>query len=201
MILLGLETSAGRCCWLKILSSKTLHENGSFDVIEKFYDEVWVYGAREIFDTAKEYDFPAPVAQKTRYCGYLKRPVMKTIGGNGALRVLVTTGGGGDGSRMIETYLESLRLLAAEIAVRSTVIFGPQMADVRRESLLSRFSGLADINFLDFVPDLTRHYAEADIVVSMAGYNTVCELLSHEKRAVLVPRAEPVREQLSEECA
>jgi predicted glycosyltransferase len=30
----------------------------------------------------------------------------------------------------------------------------------------------------------------------MAGYNTVCELLSFGRRAVLVPRAEPVREQL-----
>lgn len=177
-------------------TSKTLRENGSFDVIEKFYDEVWIYGAREIFDTAKEYDFPAPVACKSRYCGYLKRPVLKTVGGNGALRVLVTTGGGGDGSRMIETYLESLPLLTAEIAIRSTVIFGPQIADAKRKNLLSRFGGLADINFLDFVPDLTRHYAETDLVVSMAGYNTVCELLSHDKRAVLVPRAEPVREQL-----
>jgi predicted glycosyltransferase len=30
----------------------------------------------------------------------------------------------------------------------------------------------------------------------MAGYNTVCELLSHRRRAVLVPRTRPVREQL-----
>lgn len=177
-------------------TSKTLRENGSFQVIEKFYDEVWIYGSREIFDTAAEYDFPAAVAGKTHYCGYLKRPVMKAVGGNGALRVLVTTGGGGDGSRMIETYLESLPLLAGEVALRSTVIFGPQIADARRENLLNHFSYLPDVKFLDFEPDLARHYAEADLVVSMAGYNTVCELLSHEKRAVLVPRAEPVREQL-----
>src|SRR5262249_38076759 len=33
-------------------------------------------------------------------------------------------------------------------------------------------------------------------VVSMAGYNTVCELLSFGRRAVLVPRGHPVAEQL-----
>jgi predicted glycosyltransferase len=177
-------------------TSKTLRENGSFEVIEKFYDEVWIYGAREIFDTAKEYSFPATVVQKTRYCGYLKRPVMKTVSGNGALRVLVTTGGGGDGSRMIETYLESLPFLTSEIPVRSTVIFGPQMANEKRADLLNQYGYLPDIKFLDFEPELAPHYAEADVVVSMAGYNTVCELLSHDKRAVLVPRAEPVMEQL-----
>ena len=30
----------------------------------------------------------------------------------------------------------------------------------------------------------------------MAGYNTVCELLSFGRHAILVPRAEPVKEQL-----
>jgi len=39
-------------------------------------------------------------------------------------------------------------------------------------------------------------YAEADVVVSMAGYNTVCELLSFGRNAILVPRAQPVKEQL-----
>ena len=177
-------------------TTRTLRENGSFETIERYYDEVWIYGAREIFDTAKEYNFPAGVAKKTQYCGYLKRPVAKTVGGNGALRVLVTTGGGGDGSPMIETYLESLSSLTAELTVSSTVIFGPQIPDAKRKNLLSRFRSLPDIRFLEFVPDLTQHYAEADVVVSMAGYNTVCELLSHNKCAVLVPRSEPVREQL-----
>ena len=43
---------------------------------------------------------------------------------------------------------------------------------------------------------MTQLYAEADMVVSMAGYNTVCELLSFGRNAILVPRAEPVKEQL-----
>ncbi len=66
-------------------TAKTLRENGSFETIEKYYDEVWIYGSREIFDTAREYNFPAGVAKKTQYCGYLKRPVAKSVGGNGTL--------------------------------------------------------------------------------------------------------------------
>ena len=55
---------------------------------------------------------------------------------------------------------------------------------------------LQDVTFLDFEPDLASRYATADLVVSMAGYNTVCELLSWSMRAVLVPRCKPVGEQL-----
>jgi predicted glycosyltransferase len=175
---------------------RTLESNGSFETIERFYDEVWVYGSRSIFDTVKEYGFPERVARITRFCGYLKRPTAPRTRAAGPPHVLVTTGGGGDGTAMIETYLEGLSSLPRNVALRTTVVFGPQMSEGARLRLRERFGYLADVTFSDFEPDLTRLYSESDIVVSMAGYNTVCELLSFGHHAILVPRAEPVQEQL-----
>jgi predicted glycosyltransferase len=175
---------------------RTLKNNGSFGTIEKFYDEVWIYGSQAIFDTVKEYGFPESVAGITHFCGYLKRPTTPTPRRGGQPQVLVTTGGGGDGTRMIETYLEGLSGVPRSVALKSTVVFGPQMSAESRSGLLARFGYLADVTFLDFEPELTQLYANADIVVSMAGYNTVCELLSFGRHAILVPRAEPVKEQL-----
>ncbi len=167
-----------------------------FETIEQYYDEVWIYGTREIFDPIAEYEFPETIARKTRFCGYLKRPVTTVHRNGGPPHVLVTTGGGGDGSAMIEAYLEGLVSLPRRFALQTTVVFGPEMAGERRAVLRSRFGYLADVTFVDFEADLSQRYAEADVVVSMAGYNTVCELFSFGLRAVLVPRAEPVREQL-----
>ncbi len=175
---------------------RVLQSNGSFEAIEQFYDEVWVYGSQSIFDTVKEYDFPERVARITRFCGYLKRPTATRTREAGPPHVLVTTGGGGDGTAMIETYLEGLASLPRNVALRTTVVFGPQMSAAARAGVLERFGYLADVTFSDFEPDLTRLYSESDIVVSMAGYNTVCELLSFGHHAILVPRAEPVQEQL-----
>lgn len=176
---------------------RNLQSNHSFEIIEEFYDEVWIYGSRSIFDTVKEYGFPPRVAGISHFCGYLKRPTAPISRRNGGPpHVLITTGGGGDGGPMIESYLEGLSGLPRNIALKSTVVFGPQMSPDRRAALLERFGYLADVAFLDFEPDLTALYAEADIVVSMAGYNTVCELLSFGCHAILVPRAEPVKEQL-----
>ncbi len=174
----------------------SLRDNGSFDIIEEFYDEVWIYGSRCIFDAVKEYDFPEPVARITHFCGYLKRPTEPPARTAGAPHVLVTTGGGGDGLALIRTYLEGLAELPRSNALRTTVIFGPQMSTTDRKSLLERFDYLADVSFLEFEADLAKRYAAADVVVSLAGYNTVCELLSFAQRAILVPRAEPVQEQL-----
>ena len=166
------------------------------DTIARYYDEVWIYGERSIFDSIKEYAFPEAVARRTYFCGYLKRPTQVTKRNGGPPRVLVTTGGGGDGSDLIQTYLDGLSSLPRRILLRTIVVFGPQMAPARRAALLERYGSLADVTFLDFEADLTGRYAESDVVVSMAGYNTVCELLSFGRRAVLVPRAEPVSEQL-----
>jgi predicted glycosyltransferase len=175
---------------------KVLASNGSFEVINEFYDEVWIYGSKGIFDTTKEYGFPESVVRKTFYCGYLKRPTVVAKRPDGPPRILVTTGGGGDGSDLIEAYLAGLSTLPRNVALRSTVIFGPQMPQARRLGLLRRFDYMADVNFLEFEADITNLYAESDLVVSQAGYNTVCELLSFSRRAILVPRSEPVREQL-----
>lgn len=174
----------------------SLRRSRCLELVKRYYDEVWIYGEESIFDAARVYSFPAAVAARTRYVGYLMRPTQVPVARSGPPRVLVTTGGGGDGSELIETYLRGLVELPRSVAIRTTVIFGPQMATARRDQLLAQYGALADVDFIDFEADLTRRYAEADVVVSMAGYNTVCELLSMRRRAVLVPRAEPVMEQL-----
>lgn len=175
---------------------QTLKNNRSFEIIRDYYDEVWIYGSQSIFDTVNEYAFPADVACITHYCGYLKRPTIPTTRNGGPPHVLVTTGGGGDGSPMIEAYLEGLSNLPRNVALKSTIVFGPQMSAGTRDSLVDRFGFMTDVEFREFEPDLTELYASADLVVSMAGYNTICELLSFGRNAILVPRAEPVKEQL-----
>jgi predicted glycosyltransferase len=175
---------------------ETLKNNSSFQFIRDHYNEVWIYGSQSIFDTVREYDFPEDVARITHYCGYLKRPTVAGQRNDGPPHVLVTTGGGGDGSGMIQAYLEGLSNLPRNVALRSTVVFGPQMSAVTQSSLIEQFGYLTDVEFREFEPELAPLYAESDLVVSMAGYNTVCELLSSGCNAILVPRAEPVKEQL-----
>jgi predicted glycosyltransferase len=87
---------------------RNLQNNRSFETIEEFYDEVWIYGSQSIFDSVKEYGFPENVARITHFCGYLKRPTAPTAREGEPPHVLVTTGGGGDGTTMIEAYLEGL---------------------------------------------------------------------------------------------
>lgn len=181
------EPSKTRASWAKSRAMET---------IARYYDEVWIYGEPTIFDAVSEYGYPPEVASRTHYCGYLKRPTLHTPRRDGPPRVLVTTGGGEDGASVLHAYLRDLIALPRAVALQSVVVCGPELGAEPRAALKTQFGTLPDVELLDFEVDMTRRYADADVVVSMAGYNTVCELLSFGKRAVLVPRVAPVREQL-----
>jgi predicted glycosyltransferase len=51
-------------------------------------------------------------------------------------------------------------------------------------------------HLLAFSDDMVSYIAASDAVVSMGGYNTVGEILSFGRRAIIVPRVTPRREQL-----
>ena len=46
-----------------------------------------------------------------------------------------------------------------------------------------------------FADDFKRKLAESSVVVAMAGYNTVCDVLSYRRPSILVPRPGPSQEQ------
>ncbi|MDX1650520.1 MAG: glycosyltransferase, partial [Myxococcota bacterium] len=103
----------------------------------------------------------------------------------GGPRVLATVGGGGDGLPLLRAFVGAVPRLP-EISAR--VVTGPLMAPAERAELRRLAEGCARIEILDATPDLPGEMAAADLVVAMAGYNTVAELLALERPAVLVPR-------------
>jgi len=173
------------------------------EVLKLYYDEIWVAGAREIFDLPLLYDFAPAVRRRTRYCGYVVRATtpddVSRIGAELRLqdrpRVLVSCGGGGDGSVLIETWTRIADRLADD-GIESIVLLGPDMPVAERRNLRARLRRPDDrVLVLDFHPDLPALLALSTASVSMGGYNTVCEVVSAAKPALIVPRIEPREEQ------
>lgn len=51
----------------------------------------------------------------------------------------------------------------------------------------------SNLQVLEYVNEPTLLLKKADWVVSMGGYNSTCEILSFQKRALIVPRITPAR--------
>jgi len=60
---------------------------------------------------------------------------------------------------------------------------------------LSRRAEQLPIHMMESVNDSLGHISAADLVISMAGYNTTVEILRMKTPAILIPRAGPSAEQ------
>jgi predicted glycosyltransferase len=69
------------------------------------------------------------------------------------------------------------------------------MASERQSEFMERASRLKRVDAITFHKQMERLVAGAAGVVAMGGYNTFCEVLSLDKRALIVPRTEPRLEQ------
>ena len=182
----------------------------SISVLEEFYDGIWVYGCQALYDPIKEYQLPDTVAQKVRFCGYLgtERPAASReetrseLGIAGNTLVLVTVGGGRDGFPVLDAYLRALEVLPGNLELSSLLVGGPDLPEAEQEVIRRRCEEMARIQpkrpvrFIEFSPQLLEYMAAADLVVSMACYNTLVEILSLEKRALVIPRIRHNLEQL-----
>jgi predicted glycosyltransferase len=176
--------------------------NSARQLHEEVYDHLLLYGEREIFDPVREYKMSPEAAGKLVTCGYLARAkptrsrqaVRRELDVGDRQLIVVTVGGGGDGFELLRTYLDALNLDSRLRAAHNLVVTGPLMADNKRDQLHGRECS-PNLTLMEFTPDLVSYLAAADLVVSMAGYNTVCELLSLGVRTLLVPRVRPRREQ------
>ncbi|MDZ8106292.1 MAG: glycosyltransferase [Nostoc sp. DedQUE12a] len=179
-------------------------KHGYYEAIEKYYDRVLVVGTPEIFDIREQYQLPPMVAKKVQFCGYIRQQLGSKSPNlvRSELKlsqeeqlVLVTPGGGEDGYSLIDTYLSSLALLPTRYKLRSLIICGPEMPLEQQAAIKQKAAAYSHVEIGEFTNDLMSYIAAADAVVAMGGYNTICEILSVNKPAVIVPRIKPSQEQ------
>jgi predicted glycosyltransferase len=167
----------------------------------EYYDEIWVYGCQNLYDPIREYQLPAEIGRKVRFCGYLdvegpvvaREHILRSFGITTGRFVLVTIGNGSVGYAVLDVYLRALKRLPDELDVFSLLVGGPALPGEQREIIRQECEAISSqfphrrACFVDFLPHLVDQMAAADLVISQGGYNTVTEILRLGKRAIIVP--------------
>ena len=173
--------------------------SGVLDKMEALYDAVWVYGPRDFHDPLQGIGAPAALRERLDWTGFLRREVPSgptpTLANMPADALLVTVGGGGDGADLMH------QVIAAHdhdptLDWPVVMVLGPFMKAEERDDLRRRAASHRALHLIDFDnrPEILMENAAG--VVAMGGYNTFCEILSLDKRALIVPRVRPREEQL-----
>ena len=178
-------------------------ELGDTDTLRRLIDEVWVYGDAAVHDLSATGEAPTALEERMRYTGYLAhgRDIAETrdsseastaLAGN-ALDpepfILTTAGGGSDGI----TLLRAAAKARVPDGYRHVVVTGPQL-DAALFHQVAQAAGPRTVVRRSW-SGMSRHIQQAAAVISMAGYNTVSEILASDTPALLVPRETPRLEQ------
>ena len=173
--------------------------------LAELYDEIWIYGDQDIYNPVDLYNIPSIMHNRVMFTGYIPRAqrcrnIREKIRKRFRIMqedklILVTTGGGGDGSEVLEHYIAMHDYYPTSLPFKSIMISGPFMPKKKRESIKKR-AKRHGIKTLPFHPRMEELIQAADMVISMGGYNTVCEVLTQQTPALLIPRETPRKEQL-----
>ncbi len=178
-------------------------EQGVYDVLRELYDQIVVYGSREIYDTVASYRFPADLASKAQFVNYVcaqqtsgRMDDNAEVAAPAEPSVVVSIGGGDGGAdAVIGSFLTMIERFSSQVDFHGEILTGAFIDPDQLERFQAQARDLP-VTIHGFVPSARDLIRRADLVVSTAGYNTCADLLSYARRAILIPRVMHRQEQL-----
>ncbi|KAJ7706737.1 putative glycosyl transferase [Mycena rosella] len=165
----------------------------------EMYDAVWVFGPEDFYDPLVDLDAPKALYDCLVYTGFLHCD--STVLSSASTRtypenaLLITAGGGGDGARLFHQVIDAYAC-DPSLTREAIIVLGPVMHPTKRQEIHHKAAPYPSLHLVDFEPHLEPIIQSAVGVISMGGYNTFCEILSFDKRAIIVPRTLAREEQL-----
>jgi predicted glycosyltransferase len=167
------------------------------EAIERWYQQVWYYGDPRVHDATAELGLPDRLAGMVVPTGYLAHgrhrrshgPAGPPVPGR---YVLGMVGGGADGWALARAFATAVM----PVGHAGVLITGPRMAPARQAELRAIARRRPELRVVEFVDDVVPWLDGASAVVSMGGYNTVCEVVASALPLLVVPRVRPRAEQL-----
>ncbi len=180
-------------CSLRDIVVPPEKEERHHEIVERVradFDAVLVHGDRRLVGLEESFPLAAEIADRLVYTGYVAASDRAAEGCDRAKgEVLVSVGGGAIGGPLLRTALEARRrgCLASRYW---RLIAGPNLPAAEFEALRTGLPpGVIIERYRTDFPDLLRR---CRVSVSLAGYNTVLDVITAGAPAVLVPFAELV---------
>lgn len=168
---------------------------GAVEAAENYYDEFWIYGVEDIYDPTIGLPLSPQTRARMHYTGYLRREMTDPAEVPDTPYILITPGGGGDGAAMVSLALDAYEA-DPTLGPPAMLVYGPFLSGDVRDAMDARVEKLGGrVIATGFDSRIEALFAKAQGVVCMGGYNTFCEVLSFDRRAVIVPRTVPRLEQ------
>lgn len=148
------------------------------------FDCVLVHGDPAFARLDETFPLASLVRERIRYTGFVAGPVPSAP--RVPYGIVISAGGGAAGSHLVAAAAEVLPTFAEKR--RCCIVAGPHYTDDALDRL--RRSLPQHVDAFAFRSDLPELLRGAELSVSQAGYNTMCDLLQAGCRSLLIPFAQ-----------
>lgn len=152
-------------------------------LVREHFHRVLVHGDRNLTRIEDTFPLASEIADKILYTG-LVAPAAPVPSAE-KYRVVVSAGGGAVGQKLLNAAVAARGLMVSP--GRWCVITGPNLDAASFDALASQGDG--DMDVFRFRSDFRQLLGSADLSISQAGYNTVCDVLRAGCGSLLVPFA------------
>ncbi len=174
------------CSVRDILVAKPNGEKRDMEVAEavnKYFDGVWVHADQQLISFADTFSQEEKIRDKIQYTGFVAEP-SKPQAKERAKEVLLSLGGGSVGE---ELYRAAIAVVPEFPEYTFRFVFGPYTSQTLRQELTARLANFKNrVEFCELLPNFEEELSRSALSLSMAGYNTVMNLVNTRTPALVL---------------
>lgn len=164
------------------------HEQKVCQLINQYFDLVLVHGDPQFQPLETSFTRLADLACPVSYTGYVVQPLPPEKAAEKLNLpqplILASVGGGRFGHDLLEAVVATAPRLANQIPHTFQVFTGPFFPEEAFQQLQAQAEEMTNLRLARYTPDLLSYMQQADLSISMSGYNTTLNILTTGVRAM-----------------
>jgi predicted glycosyltransferase len=181
---------------VKEFTDRDFEEQRRCEFANQFYDGILVHSDPAIHRLENNISCVHTLTIPIYYTGYVVQSEPKGVGMSDEDKellhdsqpmIVVSVGGGKLGHDLLEAVIQSASLLKEKIPHRLVIFAGPLMDEHQFQHFRSLAQGQSNVILRRFTPNLLAYLNQADLSMSLGGYNTTMNILKTGVRAMIYP--------------
>jgi predicted glycosyltransferase len=165
------------------------HEEKICKLMNRHFDMLLIHGDPTFMPLETSFSRVNDLTCEVHYTGYVVQQTEQSPSPilSSKPTILTSVGGGRFGHELLYCVAEASAILEKVIPHHIQMYAGPFSPDNVLESLQTIATQRSNLTVARYTPDLQSYMRQADLSISMAGYNTTMNILSTGTRAMLLP--------------
>lgn len=167
---------------------RTRHEAKVVRLMNRYFDQLLVHGDRELVPLEASFSRASDLNCAVHYTGYVvqKHDPVGAIACDDPI-ILASVGGGRFGHDLLDGIARTAPYLVDRIPHAIRMFTGPFVPDRVWDDLQDKAANVPNLVIERYTPHLLDYMRQADLSISMAGYNTTMNVLTTGVRAMMMP--------------